>query len=292
MTKEQQEQFDAIIYDKNARVNFIDKTFVTPSSLPYLEKSVYSFILNKLFPKPPSDELKFGIAAHKCIIEGAKAFSDAYIIVPESISKLSKNSNDYKNKLKEFNTNLNGREIITLENKNKIIEIQSAFYSSEFYDEIFDENNQEFLAEEMIEFEYNSVKCRGRLDIATKKDEFWTVFDLKTTQDTLDLDSIHKSINNFKYYRQMEMYKMAIQSRYHQVPDAKLIFLGKEFPYLPVCVDNLGNRYYETARMDIFFLTERWREFIENKDYVTIADKYQSRVNFDAPLWLKSVGVY
>ena len=292
MTKEQQEQFESIIYDKNARVEFIEKTYVTASSLPYLEKSVYSFILNKLFPEPQTAAMKFGSALHMCVIEGVEKYLNSYVIMPKELSALNKNTKLYKEGYEALQTEANGREILTYDEHEQIIDMQSAFYNSEIYEEVYKEPIQELLKEEMIEFVYNDVKCRGRLDIATKFDENWTVWDLKTTQDTLDLDSISKSINNYKYYRQMEMYRMAIVSRYNMNPEVKLIFLGKEFPFLPVCVEQLSERYWETARTDIFFLTEKWRDFMDNKDYATIQDKYQSHVKFDAPLWLKSVGVY
>ena len=292
MNKETKEKFETIIYDANERARFIDKTFVTPSSLQFLEKSVYSFILSKLEPIEQTQPMRFGSALHEACLFGMLEYSNKYAVLPPEISSLNKNSNAYKDGLKAFLESNTEKEILSIDEHNLICDMQASFVTSEIYEEIFSEANEKILIEEQIEFMYNGVKCRGRLDAASLKNSLWTVYDLKTTQDSLDLDGLSKSINQYKYYRQLEMYRMAISSKYDEDIEMKLVFLGKEYPNLPVTVDRLDDKYYDTAKMDIFFLTEKWREFIENRDYMTMQDKYQSRVNFSAPLWLKSVATY
>lgn len=289
MTKEIRDQFEAVIYDKNDRIAFIDKTFVTPSSMQFLEKSIYSFILNKIEPFEATAEMKFGTAFHCMVLDGLVEFASNYAVLPDEISELDGRTKEYKTRFAEFMQSTGGREILTADEYNTLIDMHTRLFSSEIYDNIFDNPKSiNTMRETMIEFRYNDVKCRGRLDFATELNDCWHVTDLKTCQSTLDLQAIQKDVNNRKYYRQLEFYRLMMLTKTDKPIETSLIFCAKEYPNLPLKI-NLDETYKSIAQDEIYVLTEKWRKFIEETDDLSMNNNYISEQTLEAPKWLKSI---
>lgn len=218
-----------------------DNTFVTQSSLGYLDRSPMHYLqyLNGNIGSYESDAMRFGTAFHHFVLE-PETFDDTYFILdtdnrPEPTRTMVLKANkEWKAQQMELSAGkliLEGKDYKTI--KSMSMELSQAdsvtpLFSGSTYEEIV-----------VWEHKPTGIKCKGKVDIINREKGF--IADVKTAR-SAQPDNFLDTIVERKYHRQAAFYLDAMGLK-----DYYIIAIEKTFPFA-YCVYKLGDEILQEGR--------------------------------------------
>jgi hypothetical protein len=186
------------------------------------------------FVHKESNAMKLGTLIHQHILENDY---NKYIV----IDKINKNTNEYKNKVKDnpdkivlFNEEFDELEQI----KNNVCGYK--WYEDITLGEILLTSRNELALYWSMKFQDTEIQCKGKIDILDESDkEHPIIFDLKKTTNCMNF---WKSVKDYKYYRQAYWYCNGYFQLTGIIPRFIFITVEDEAPYGVKCYE-LDNDY-------------------------------------------------
>ncbi|MEM7165981.1 MAG: PD-(D/E)XK nuclease-like domain-containing protein [Planctomycetota bacterium] len=172
---------------------------INNSSLGAAKQSMLHYRMQEPLKDTPS--LKLGRLVHEMALEPENALRN-YVVLPDLTegikAKRPKATNEYKNRLAEFQELHEDKEIVTQEEYDQMVGCLRSLRSNARFREYM--NGADYELSILWVDETSGLRCKARLDIC-KPGEL--IGDIKTTQDA---SAFEKSIANFDYHRQAAFY--------------------------------------------------------------------------------------
>lgn len=233
----------------------------------YLKKHLHC-AANTLVHTEETEATKFGLAAHAYMLEGEDIFNRQYAVMPDFPCPPSrsergwKNTNEYKALKSEFESQHEGKEIITQNNFDKILSIQLNCLSHPTIRLAFASIEPETVIVWMDK--ETGILCKIRMDIAPffLGDEL-VIADLKTTVDASE-QGFAREIINHGYYVSVGMYLEGASIAYKKdILNMVLIACEKENPFR-VEPHGFGNEYVTFGNDEFHRLLRKEAECIKS----------------------------
>lgn len=218
---------------------------ISRSELFRIAKSPMHYKYAKENPEETTVALLFGAAAHKYILEKDK-FDDEFAVAPQ----VDRRTKAGKEEWARFVEESNGREVISVDDYEKIIEMSEAINKNETASKILYTDGAKY---EQSFFWTDSqtgeaVKCRPDAIVEVDGEKY--IIDYKTTTSCAD-GQFEKSVRKYGYKLQAGMYREGVFQ--NTLDDYGFIFIAqeKDAPYavrVYVCTEEFINEGYDQYR--------------------------------------------
>lgn len=207
-----------------------------------LQKTPMHFLYEQITPKEDTPSLLFGRAVHKAILEPESFFDE--FVVGITVDKRTKEG---KEEWQNFVDSVNGKDIITPEDFEKIKGMKNAI-------------DHDWLASKYLTGEHElsffwtdeatGEKCKVRPDCISEVDGRKWLVDYKTTDSCAD-GHFERSVRKYGYKFQSGMYREGYFQNTFE--DVGFVFVAQEKtpPYAPrvyICTDEFVNEGYDLFR--------------------------------------------
>lgn len=200
------------------------KEGVSSSDLKKMMKSMASYKYYKDHPEDSDSEaFQFGRAYHKLMLE-PDDFDNEFIVSP----KFDRRTKEGKAAYEEFLKSAEGKEVISEDTYQKLLEMQVALYATPFVKLLIKgEHEKSFFWKD----EETGIPCKCRPDSFGQIKDQYVCIDLKTTNDA-ETDKFMRDALKFGYDIQAYHYCQGLEATYKK--PFKFIFIAQEktAPYL------------------------------------------------------------
>lgn len=254
------------------------KEGLSSSDLKKMMKSMAHYKYYKDHPDDnDSEALQFGRAYHKLMLE-PDDFDNEFIVSP----KFDRRTKDGKAAYEEFLKNAEGKEVITEDTYQKLLEMQSALYSTPFVKLLIKgEHEKSFFWND----ERTGIPCKCRPDSFGQIKEQYICVDLKTTNDA-ETDKFMRDALKFGYDIQAAHYCEGLENIYNK--PFKFIFIAQEktAPYLVNVLE--ADEYFMASGRELRdTLIEQYQTCLETGEYEGYMTKVGGINSLSVPAWIK-----
>lgn len=185
-------------------------------------------------PRNDTDAMRLGSLVHTAGLESLSLL-ERYVVLPDLAAEIRrpdggtyanvKATKEYRERLAEFRRVNSGKEIISREEYSRMIEIIQSVSGNVVAEEMLSGDGT---AEVSIVWDDDAtgLRCKARIDWV--RTDLFKFTDLKTTRDA---GAFEKSIENFRYHRQMAFYAMGLKALTGQDWEASIVAVETERPY-------------------------------------------------------------
>lgn len=213
-------------------------------------------------PQPPSDDLIFGSAFHKLVLE-PQDFDKEFAILPEC----NRRTKDGKALYDDFMAKCyeNGQQAITQDDYNVICAMRDSVMSNKYAVALLKGNHEQSMY--WVD-NFTQIECKCRLDCYKALKGHIIITDLKSCR-SADIKSIEKDVVQYAYDLQSFMYSQGVSENL-KVPieniDFMFVFVEKKAPYQINIVQ--ANEYVRQRGENLF------REYIGTLKYCRESGNY------------------
>jgi exodeoxyribonuclease VIII len=252
---------------------------ISSSDLKKMMKSMASFKYYKDHPDDFDNEaLQFGRAYHKLMLE-PDDFDNEFIVSP----KFDRRTKEGKAAAEEFAKKAEGKEVISEETYQKLLEMQIALYDTPFVKLLIKgEHEKSFFWTD----EKSGVPCKCRPDSFGQIKDQYICVDLKTTNDA-ETDKFMKDALKYGYDIQAYFYCKGLESTYKK--PFKFIFIAQEktAPYLVNVLE--ADEYFMRSGEELTKnLLDKYKEALETDTWEGYMGKDSGINSLSVPEWLKN----
>ena len=224
------------------------KNAVHYSDLVHMIKSPHAYIMNKKRPREATPAMRFGVLAHKAILEG-KDFLEEYIVEPifkgltqDGKETTSANAKSVQAAKAEWYAQLKpGQKVVTQDDYDKLGFMMESLLSHKFVQEIFKEGRPEVRGQFKDPSTQFGVTFAN--DFLTFDCNSW--IDLKTCSDSSEF-SFKRSVEDRRYDLQCFMYNKGNELVFGKMPREKVwIALENIWPF--ECRVHFVDPFYEES---------------------------------------------
>lgn len=255
------------------------KEGVSSSDLKKMMKSMATWKYYKDHPEDnDSEAFQFGRAYHKLMLE-PDDFDNEFIVSP----KFDRRTKEGKAAYEEFLQKAEGKEVISEETYQKLLEMQIALYDTPFVKLLIKgEHEKSFFWKD----EQTGILCKCRPDSFGKIKDQYVCIDLKTTNDA-DTDRFMKDALKFGYDIQACHYCEGLKATYNN--PFKFIFIAQEktAPYLVNVLE--ADEYFMASGRELRAkLLDDYKKAEETGIYEGYMGKDSGINSLSVPEWLKN----
>lgn len=255
----------------------LKNTTLSYSGIKAMLKSIDHFIAYKTTKTEPTDDMRFGSAFDRYLLEGIPP-----LIMPKGINLKTNDGKAQRNALQAEAVKEN-RELVKVEDMTRLQEMKAAVMAHPVARSLMElpatAQHEDF-------FDYD-MKGTSPITLHRKMDWYFgeaeepVIVDLKTIK-SADIEEITRSIASLKYYIQAAVY-MAPELAAGRLPDFHFLFVETEAPFGVQVVD-LHPDWIIKGQEEIEFACRRFAAWRDGKlQWTGYSDK---AVTVDMPNWL------
>ena len=225
-----------------------------------------------------SEALQFGRAYHKLMLE-PDDFDKEFIVSP----KFDRRTKEGKAAAEEFAIKAEGKEIITEETFQKLLEMQIALYNTPFVKLLIKgEHEKSFFWKD----KETGIPCKCRPDSFGEIKGQYACIDLKTTTNA-ETSAFLRDAMKFGYDIQAYHYCQGLEDHYKK--PFKFIFIAQEktAPYL-VNVLEADEYFMQNGKVLQTSLLEKYKKALETGEYEGYMTKDGGINSLSVPEWIKN----
>ena len=254
------------------------KEGISASDLKRMVKSMALWKYEKDHPDENDNEVfQFGRAYHKLMLE-PDDFDNEFVVSP----KFDRRTKEGKAAYEEFVKESEGKEVITEETYQKLLEMQIALYNTPFVKLLIKgEHEKSFFWTD----EKSGVPCKCRPDSFGEIKGNYVCIDLKTTQNA-ETQAFMRDAIKYGYDIQAAHYCEGLEIHYKK--PFKFIFIAQEktAPYLVNVLE--ADAYFMAAGKEVKdVLLERYKECLEKDEWPGYMDESIGINSLSVPAWMK-----
>ena len=254
------------------------KEGISASDLKRMVKSMALWKYEKDHPDENDNEVfQFGRAYHKLMLE-PDDFDNEFVVSP----KFDRRTKEGKAAYEEFVKESEGKEVITEETYQKLLEMQIALYNTPFVKLLIKgEHEKSFFWTD----EKSGVPCKCRPDSFGEIKGNYVCIDLKTTQNA-ETQAFMRDAIKYGYDIQASHYCEGLEIHYKK--PFKFIFIAQEktAPYLVNVLE--ADDYFMAAGKEVKdVLLERYKECLEKDEWPGYMDESIGINSLSVPAWMK-----
>lgn len=254
------------------------KDGISSTDLKRMMKSMATWKYYKDHPEDNDTEaLQFGRAYHKLMLE-PDDFDNEFIVSP----KFDRRTKEGKAAYEEFLAKAEGKEVITEETYQKLLEMQIALYETPFVKLLIKgEHEKSFFWKD----EKTGVACKCRPDSFGQIKDQYVAIDLKTTKDA-ETDHFMRDALKLGYDIQAAHYCEGLEKTYDK--PFKFIFIAQEktAPYLVNVLE--ADEYFMASGRELRdALLEQYTKCLETDVWEGYMSKDGGLNSLSVPAWLR-----
>ena len=255
------------------------KEGISSSDLKLMMKSMAKWKYAQDNPEDnDSEAFLFGRAYHKLMLE-PEDFDNEFAVSP----KFDRRTKEGKAAYEVFLKNAEGKEVISEDTYQKLLEMQMALYNTPFVKLLINgEHEKSFFWKD----EVTGIPCKCRPDSFGKIKDQYVCVDLKTTNDA-ETDHFMRDAIKFGYDIQAYHYCQGLENNYKK--PFKFIFIAQEktAPYL-VNVLEADDYFMASGKELCNTLLTQYKECLENDEWPGYMDKNSGINSLSVPAWIKN----